>query len=251
MSANVAIPSDMVEAIRDARHLCVLTGAGISAESGVPTFRDAHTGLWSQYRPQDLATSDAFLRDPELLWRWYHWRRNLIAKAEPNPAHLALARLEAMVPRLTLITQNVDGLHQRAGSTEVTEFHGNIFVNRCYIEGLEIECDDDTAVPTCPACGGLARPGVVWFGETIPEVALDTALSASKDCDFYLSVGTSSLVYPAAALADLAREAGSVVAEINSQTTDLARSYHFAIQGAAGVALLALVNSLLSHRSAL
>ncbi len=241
------IPADMIDRIRGARHICVLTGAGISAESGVPTFRDAQTGLWTQYRPEELASADAFLRDPELVWRWYRWRRELISKANVNAAHLALARLEKLVADFTLVTQNVDGLHQRAGSDHVIEFHGNIFVNRFFKEGAEVECDDSEPVPTCPDCGGPVRPGVVWFGETIPPSALNAALAAASDCDFFLSVGTSSLVYPAAGLAELAQGSGAAVAEINPQSTDLAHTYEFAIQEPAGVALPALVASMVSE----
>ena len=151
----------LLTALREAQHVCVLTGAGISAESGVPTFRDAQSGLWQQYDPLDLATPDAFVRDPELIWRWYRWRRELVAKAEPNPGHLALARLAELVPRFTLVTQNVDGLHQRAGSTDVIEFHGNLFSNRCFVEGCIFhgEQDGTGAVPVCPDCGGLGYKG--------------------------------------------------------------------------------------------
>lgn len=242
------LPSDMIDKIRAARHICVLTGAGVSAASGVPTFRDAQTGMWTQYRPEDLASPNAFLRDPELVWRWYRWRRELISIVNANTAHLALAQLEKLVPKLTLVTQNVDGLHSRAGSTNVIEFHGNIFVNRCFDEGTEVNCDDTEAVPTCPNCGSPVRPGVVWFGETIPSAALNAALTAASECDFFLSVGTSSLVYPAAGLAALALESGAAVAEINPQSTDLAHTYDFAIQAPAGAALPALVNSFLSEQ---
>lgn len=240
------IPADMIETIRAASHICVLTGAGISAESGVPTFREAKTGLWTQYRPEDLASADAFLRDPELIWRWYRWRRGLVAEAKANAAHLALAQLEKLVPNLTLITQNVDGLHQRAGSAHVIEFHGNIFVNRCFDEGTEVECDDSAAIPTCPGCRGLVRPGVVWFGETIPPAALNAALAAASECDFFLSIGTSSMVYPAAGLAKLAQQSGAAVAEINPQSTDLVHNFDFVIQAPAGVALPALVENFVS-----
>lgn len=235
----------MIDALRDARHVCVLTGAGISAESGVPTFREAQTGLWEQFNPQDLATPEAFLRDPALIWRWYRWRRDLVSKVVPNAGHEALARLAQLVPRMTLITQNVDGLHQRAGSENVIEFHGNIFVNRCFVEGCTVDFDADADIPVCPGCGGQVRPGVVWFGEAIPEQALNESFAAASDCDFFLSVGTSSLVYPAAGLAGVAREADAVVAEINPEPTDLASSYSFAIEANAGSALPELVDSLI------
>ncbi len=229
----------VVDALRDSKHVCVLTGAGISAESGVPTFRDAQSGLWEQYEPLDLATPEAFLRDPELIWRWYRWRRELVAKAEPNPGHRALARLADLVPRFTLITQNVDGLHQRAGSTDVIEFHGNLFSNRCSVEGCisDGEQDGAAAVPVCAGCGGHLRPGVVWFGEAIPEHALHDSFSAATDCDVFLSIGTSSLVYPAAGLAEIAKNNSATVAEVNPDPTGQAASFDHAIAAKAGTVM--------------
>ena len=244
MVTAALIPDALQAALRDARHVCVLTGAGISAESGVPTFREAQTGLWERYNPQDLATPEAFVRDPALVWRWYRWRRELVARAEPNAGHEALARLESLVPRVTLVTQNVDGLHQRAGSRHAIEFHGNIFVDRCFVEGCVVDVNAADAVPTCPGCGAHARPGVVWFGEAIPEAALNDSFAAAADCDVFLSIGTSSQVYPAAGLAEIAREAGAVIAEINPQPTDLADSISFAIAANAGAALPELVDSI-------
>lgn len=246
----------LLTALREAQHVCVLTGAGISAESGVPTFRDAQSGLWEQYDPLDLATPEAFLRDPELIWRWYRWRRELVAKAQPNPGHLALPRLAELVPRLTLITQNVDGLHQRAGSTDVIEFHGNLFKNRCSVNDCIIDGEQeadrcfvedciidpgteeaDDAVPVCPGCGGHLRPGVVWFGESIPEHALSNSFAAAADCDVFLSIGTSSLVYPAAGLAEIAKNSGATVAEVNPDPTEHAAGFDHAIAAKAGTVL--------------
>ena len=227
----------VAEAAGSARHVCVLTGAGISAESGVPTFREAQTGLWEQYDPADLATPEAFLRDPELIWRWYRWRRELVAAAEPNPGHLALASLAELVPRLTLVTQNVDGLHQRAGSPDVIEFHGNLFEDRCFVEGCTVEADHETAVPLCPACGAQIRPGVVWFGEAIPERALNASLAAAAECDLYLSIGTSSLVYPAAGLVEIALRNEATVVEINPNPTMQASAFSYSIAATAGSAL--------------
>ncbi len=231
----------LITALRDARHVCALTGAGISAESGVPTFRDAQQGLWARYDPHELATPEAFERNPELIWEWYRWRRDLVASAEPNPGHYALARLAQIVPRFTLITQNVDGLHQRAGSTGVIEFHGNLFEDRCHAEGCVVEHEQTATVPVCPDCGASLRPGVVWFGEAIPETALDTSFAAAADCDVFLSIGTSSLVYPAAGLADVAREHDAVTAEINPNPTAQAAGFDFAIASKAGAALPELV----------
>jgi len=230
--------------LRDARHVCVLTGAGISAESGVPTFREAQTGLWAKYDPLDLATPEAFARDPELVWRWYRWRRELVARAEPNAGHRALADLQSLVPRLTLVTQNVDGMHQRAGSRDVIEFHGNLFTDRCFADGRIVDGAAAEGIPECPDCGSHVRPGVVWFGEAIPEDALNASFAAAADCDVFMSVGTSSLVYPAAGLSDIAREADAVTIEVNPNPTDQSDAYTASVRGNAGVVLPKLVESL-------
>lgn len=238
----MTLPAPLVDAIRSARHLCVLTGAGASAESGVPTFRDALTGLWARYDPLQLATRDAFAADPGLVWRWYEWRRELVRRVEPNAGHRALAELAALVPELTLITQNVDGLHQRAGSSNVIEFHGNLFVNRCFAKGRIVDPVGDGEPPVCPCCGGYVRPGVVWFGESIPDGALAQSTAAAADCDVFLSIGTSSQVYPAAALAETARSSGAFTVEINPVPTELAEQCHVAITDKFGVAMPELVD---------
>lgn len=244
MTDHCDIPEALVAALRDARHVCVLTGAGVSAESGVPTFRDAQDGLWSRYRAEDLATPEAFLADPVLIWRWYRWRRELVSEAQPNPGHVAIAQLADRVPRFTLVTQNVDNLHQRAGSKGVIEFHGNIFEDRCFADGSLQAGDDGSDVPTCPECGSNLRPGVVWFGEAIPEQALNESCAAAADCDVFLSVGTSSLVYPAAGLATLAKQNGARVAEINPNPTMNAANFDFSLAGNSGAVLPQLLNSL-------
>jgi NAD-dependent deacetylase len=233
-------------ALRSSAHIIILTGAGVSAESGIPTFRDAQTGLWARYRPEDLATPAAFERDPALVWQWYQWRRDLISRARPNAAHLAIAGLERLTSKLTLITQNVDGLHQQAGSRDVIEFHGNIHRNRCSIEHqiLDIEVHGTTKPPRCPNCGARVRPDVVWFGESIPSHALLTANAAAVDCDLFLSVGTSSVVEPAAGLAALGRSSGAMIAEINSQETMLSPQADVSLRGNAGSVLPALVAAL-------
>lgn len=241
----MGIPAGAIQALRDARHVLVLTGSGASAESGVPTFREAQTGLWENFNPMELATPDAFLRDPALVWRWYRWRRELVARAEPNPGHYALARLADRIPRLTLITQNVDGLHQRAGSREVVEFHGSLFADRCFDNDCRLDAHTaDDELPRCPECGGLLRPGVVWFGEAIPPAALDAADEASRNCDVFLSVGTSSLVWPAAGLAEIAASRGATVIEINIDATPLSGSSHFVLQGKSGELLPELLDCL-------
>lgn len=244
MTSGCDIPDALTAALRDASHVCILTGAGVSAESGVPTFRDAQEGLWAHYDPEDLATPEAFLADPALIWRWYRWRRDLVADAQPNPGHHAIAKLADHVPRLTLITQNVDNLHQRAGSTDVIEFHGNLFEDRCSAEGCIATGDDSLDVPVCQGCGSNLRPGVVWFGEAIPESAMTESCAAASECDVFLSVGTSSLVYPAAGLADLAKQCDAITVEINPNPTLHAANFDYALAGKSGVVLPELVDSL-------
>ncbi len=246
MKNDLVIPEALIDALRSSRHVCVLTGSGISAESGVPTFRDAQTGLWEKYDPHELATPEAFLRDPELIWKWYRWRRDLVAKVEPNAGHRALVELQAQVNEFTLITQNVDGLHQRAGSKDVIEFHGNIFEDRCFVEGCVVEDakGNSNEVPTCPACGGNLRPGVVWFGEAIPVSALHDATKAASTCDLFFSIGTSSLVWPAAGFAETAREAGARIVEINPNETPLSNTCDFWFNDTAGSVLPELLSRL-------
>jgi NAD-dependent deacetylase len=233
-------------ALAAARHVCVLTGAGISAESGIPTFRDALTGLWANYRAEELATPEAFERDPGFVWKWYEWRRELIRQALPNAGHLALAALATRVPRLTLVTQNVDGLHQRAGSVGVIEYHGNILRDRCLVEQVVSERGRDAGgeLPRCASCGGLLRPDVVWFGEMIPRAALLNSDAAAASCDLFLSVGTSSLVYPAAGLAETALLRGVPVIEINPNPTELTDRADIALAGPSGVVLPQLLAAL-------
>ena len=239
------IPATVTAALRAARLVLVLTGSGASAESGVPTFRDAQSGLWEQFDPHELATPEAFLRDPALVWRWYRWRRELVSRTEPNAGHYALATLEERLPRLTLVTQNVDGLHQRAGSTQVTEFHGNLFATRCFSSNCAFgSTDEDADVPRCAVCGGLLRPGVVWFGEAIPAAALATSEAAAAECDLFLSIGTSSTVWPAAGLAQAAAARGALVVEINPDETAQSGISDYALRRKSGELLPELVDSL-------
>jgi NAD-dependent deacetylase len=208
--------------VRAARHIAVLTGAGMSAESGVPTFRDAQTGLWAQFDPQQLATEEAFRSNPSRVWDWYAFRREMIAKVEPNAGHRALAAFAHRHPgRLTLITQNVDGLHQRAGSPGVLALHGNIFEDK-WLDAPKACCNADAAAagspPYCDRCGNMLRPDVVWFGEALPLQALAAAEEAAAACDLMLVVGTSGVVYPAAGLA---RTAAGKVVIINPEPTEL------------------------------
>lgn len=236
--------SKMTDHLRAGKRVVALTGAGISAESGVPTFRGAD-GLWRNFRAEDLATPAAFARDPRLVWEWYAWRRELISPCRPNAAHDALARLERERPRdFVLVTQNVDGLHQLAGSENVVELHGNIWKLRCLGCGAERQ---DRSVPLpaippiCPRCGGLERPGVVWFGESLPEDALARAFAAAESCDVMLVVGTSAVVYPAAYLPQLAKNHGAYVIEINPDETPLTPLADESHRGKAAVVLPSLL----------
>lgn len=240
------IPPALVQLLQEAQHVTVLTGAGISAESGVPTFREAQTGLWAQYNPQELATPQAFRRNPKLVWEWYTWRRELVSQATPNPGHLALAQMATILPKLTLITQNVDGLHQRAGSQNVIALHGNIMETRCFANGHFVDAwpESDTAPPRCPTCNDLLRPNVVWFGERLPAEALQAAIQAAQTCDLFLSIGTSALVHPAASLPLLAIENGATTVEINPQLTPLTDLMDFVLSGPAGELLPHLLASL-------
>lgn len=213
---------ELADRLRTAARVVVLTGAGVSAASGVPTFRGSD-GLWRQYRPQDLATPDAFARDPALVWEWYDWRRSTIARCKPNAAHVVLARWSTRL-RIAVITQNVDGLHERAGTAGLLRFHGSIWHLRCAAACGAPEWEDRTAPfttlpPRCPGCNGLARPGVVWFGESIDSAVLRRASDAAARADVFLSVGTSSVVYPAAGLLDMAHARGAFTAEINPEAT--------------------------------
>ena len=235
----------LANAMRAARTVTVLTGSGLSADSGVPTFRDAQEGLWARYRAEDLASPEAFERDPDTVWQWYRARRQQIAAVEPNAGHRALAELQDQLPDLRLVTQNVDGLHQRAGHRDVIEFHGNLLSNRCHRERRIVQVDDATdSPPPCPHCGGLVRPNVVWFGEAIPEEAIAAATTAARQSDLFVAVGTSAVVQPAAGLADLARGHGARIGEINPEETTLSASVDFRIRARAADALPALVQAL-------
>jgi NAD-dependent deacetylase len=240
---HTEIPESLLAALRHAKHVVVLTGAGISAESGIPTFRDAQTGLWERYDPQELATPEAFERDPGLVWEWYAYRRQLISERSPNPAHYALAVLEACVPRFTLITQNIDELHQRAGSREAIELHGSIHRCRCVGgEHLTREWSEGPDVPPrCADCGSLLRPDVVWFGEALPFDALAKAVAATQDADVFFSIGTSAVVYPAAALPLEAVEYGATTIEINPEPTPVTMMMDFVVEGPAGAVVPRLV----------
>lgn len=228
-----------------ARKIVILTGAGVSKESGVPTFRDALDGLWARYDPQQLATRSAFQADPKLVWDWYEYRRDLVRKAAPNPGHFALAQLESKLPNIpiTIITQNVDDLHEQAGSTDIVHLHGNIARNKCFddcqgsptlIDISKIEWDKTGGPPPCPYCGGWVRPDVVWFGEMLPPDALERAAQLSIACDVMLVIGTTGLVTPAGDLPHHARRAGAQIIEINPTDSAITPIAHIKLDGPSG-----------------
>lgn len=238
------IPNQLRAELRTAETIVALTGSGISAESGIPTFREAQTGLWAQYDPQQLATPEAFMRDPELVWRWYEWRRKLVSETEPNSGHRALVDLEKHKTNFTLVTQNVDSLHQSAGNRNVIELHGNILRTICSAERMEVEPpESEQKPPICPGCGAPLRPDVVWFGEMLPSGAMESASEASRECDLFLSIGTSSLVYPAASLPYEAKDAGATVVEVNPEDTPLTGLADYALRGTAGEMLPRLIEA--------
>lgn len=240
----------LFERLKAASAVCVLTGAGISAESGVPTFRGPE-GLWSKFRPEELASFDAFIRNPRLVWEWYTYRKKVMQEVQPNDAHRALVVLQDLFADFTLVTQNVDNLHQRAGSRKVLELHGNLersYCIDCRRPASNVTLGDGVDVPRCSSCGGLLRPDVVWFGEVLPQRTFMEAQWSAEHSDVFLTIGTSGIVYPAAWLPLGAREAGSYVVEINTEYTDLSPNMSETIIGKAAAVLPELVR-LLQHKN--
>ncbi|MBL0939518.1 MAG: NAD-dependent deacylase [Gemmatimonadaceae bacterium] len=233
------------KALRSAEHVCVLTGAGISAESGIPTFREAQTGLWAQYSPQELATAAAFASHPARVWQWYAARRASVRVAQPNPAHLALATLAQRVSHCSLITQNVDDLHERAGSRDVIRLHGSLMHARCSngCAGSVLPTDEQHGdPPPCPTCGALMRPDVVWFGEPLPMGPFEAARNAAVACDVFLSIGTSNLVEPAASLPWISATHGATVIVVNQSMEGQRKGPSILpLEGPAGVLLPRLI----------
>jgi NAD-dependent deacetylase len=246
----VKLSKNLANLLQQARSICVLTGAGISAESGVPTFRGAD-GLWKKFRPEELANFDAFIANPQLVWEWYNYRRKLIETVSPNAGHTALARMEEYVEDFTLVTQNVDNLHARAGSRRILELHGNIMRSLCIDCGKREDhpvFSEAGGVPKCKLCGGFIRPDVVWFGEMLPQGIFEEAEAAARRCALFLSVGTSALVYPAAMLPITAKQSGAYTVEINIEPTELSNRFDESIFGKAGEVLPLILESLPMHK---
>ncbi len=237
-------PQELFERMCKAQKVVVLTGAGVSAESGVKTFRDPD-GFWAKLNPQELASVEGFLSNPNLVWSWYQQRREVIYSVKPNPGHYALAEMENLFPEFLLVTQNVDRLHQAAGSKKVCELHGNIIENKCFDCGAPYEKEIDLSSkepPRCEICGGRVRPNVVWFGESLPIDALNAAQNAAADCDLFFSIGTSAQVYPAADLPLQALRAGAFVVEINPNETVLTPYASLSLRGPSGKVLPELLD---------
>jgi NAD-dependent deacetylase len=252
--SDEALIQQAAEILRGSKDVAVLTGAGVSKESGVPTFRDALDGLWAQYDPQELATPMAFKRNPKLVWDWYTFRRELVSKARPNPGHIALAQLEAYFPAMCIITQNVDDLHEQAGSANVIHLHGNIARSKCsancqgnptLIDLTQLEYDETP--PQCPHCRANVRPDVVWFHEVLPNDALQDASAVTQRCDMMLVVGTSGLVTPAATLPSIARQHGAKIIEVNPDETPITPIADIKLSGPSGEMLPLLVEALAAN----
>lgn len=245
-TTHAKLPDELSRALGLARHIAVLTGAGVSAESGIPTFREAQTGLWARHDPASLATPKGFERDPATVWSWYQWRRELIAASRPNAGHYALAELEETTAHFTLITQNVDGFHRMAGSTRVLELHGNIHRNICTVTGRPIEEEwirrhaQCRPPPSPHHPDGLARPDVVWFGEALDGKVLEAAFEAAADCDFMIVAGTAGAVQPAASIPLVARDAGATLVDINPEQSELSTLADWHLAGASATWLPAL-----------
>ncbi len=242
MMGEVAVSERLTGIMRNPGvRVVVSTGAGVSAESGVPTFRSAG-GLWKTYKAESLATPEAFMENPDVVWEWYEFRRAKIKEVQPNPGHYELARWERHFTNMVLITQNIDGLHHKAGSSQPLELHGNIMLSKCFSCGRnagEVGLDSQGKIPCC-SCGGLLRPSVVWFGEALPHKALEQAWDAAQNAEVFFSVGTSGIVQPAASLAAVAQEAGAYLVEINPDATEVSYMFDEVVRHPSGVALPAI-----------
>lgn len=240
------------------KRLAVLTGAGVSKESGVPTFRDAMDGLWEQYDPQQLATPYAFMENPKLVWDWYEYRRDLVGEAQPNPGHFALAALEDLLPQVVIITQNVDDLHQQAGSNDIIPLHGAIMRSKCFDDcqgnptvidvAAQDGYDPEHGPPRCPHCGAWVRPDVVWFGESLPHEQLQRAINLSHEADVMLIVGTSGVVQPAASMPIVAKQSGATIIEVNPTRSALTQVADLWLEGPSGEILPQVIAAMRGQR---
>lgn len=241
MNMSSIFSDKLTKKLQQAESFTAFTGAGMSSESGIPTFR-GENGLWKKFKPEELANFDAFIRNPELVWEWYQYRRKIISSVQPNPGHYALAEMEKYFKHFTIITQNIDNLHRRAGSTNIYELHGNIERNFCvgckkFFTDEEISQLHLETSPRCPICDGLIRPDVVWFGEALPDEQWNGSVAAAESTDILISVGTSGVVYPAASIPIIAQRAGAYIVEINPSPSELSHMFDEVIPGKAGEVL--------------
>jgi NAD-dependent deacetylase len=240
--------SELLQSLKSAQKIAVLTGAGVSAESGVPTFR-GEDGIWQKLKPEELANFDAFMRNPDRVWEWYAYRKKLMSEVKPNPGHFALVKMEEIIPQFTLITQNIDNLHRIAGSKNILELHGNIRRNFCIDCRKRYEDEElhfTGSAPRC-SCGGLIRPDVVWFGEMLPQMVLESAFSAAESAEIFFSIGTSAVVYPAAMIPVSAKRAGALLVEVNPERTPLTNSADYFLCGTSGNILPELLKEITPH----
>jgi NAD-dependent deacetylase len=241
------ISRELISRLKEAESIVFFTGAGISAESGIPTFR-GKDGIWNKLKPEELANFSAFMRNPEMVWEWYKYRRGIVHNSQPNEGHKTIARLQEIIKDVTVITQNVDNLHRRAGSRSIYELHGNIERNYCikcrtfYNEDIDIK----DKIPKC-TCGGLIRPDVVWFGEMLPEDEFEGAERASAKSDIFFVVGTTGIVYPAASMIYIAKRAGAFIVEVNIEETEVSQSANESYYGEAGRILPAIYSELIKQ----
>ncbi len=246
----IDIPQNFISKLLESESIVFFTGAGISAESNIPTFR-GKDGIWNKLKPEELANFDAFLRNPEMVWEWYSHRKKIIHQSEPNPGHKAIAEMQNLFKEVTVVTQNIDNLHRRAGSEKIYELHGNIERNYCincktfYNDELPFK----GKIPTCTKCGGLIRPDIVWFGEYLPQDQFQASAEASKNCDVFFVVGTSAVVYPAASLIYTARENGAYIVEVNIEETEISYLSNKSFYGEAGKTLPAIVDELKKEKN--
>lgn len=246
---NIEIPKEVINILKEADSITFFTGAGISAESGIPTFRGKE-GIWNKLKPEELASFDAFLKNPHLVWEWYNHRKQIIHQTKPNAGHLAIAEMQNYFPQVIVITQNVDNLHRRAGSKNIFELHGNIERNYCSIckKPFISELDFSNGIPRC-SCGGMIRPDVVWFGEMLPQDQFDGAEKAALNSDVFFVVGTSAAVYPAAGLVFTAQRAGAYLIELNIEQTEISSTANYNFFGESGIILPMILGKLKSDAS--